>query len=77
MTRWVHQKRIVCLACCFGSVLLLSGCSWMYTELEQEDMRRAEIRARGIMLENMKREEDARLGRPVDPPPGWVEPGME
>ena len=49
----------------------------MYIELEQEDMRRAEIRARGIMLENMKREEDARLGRPVDPPPGWVEPEME
>jgi len=49
----------------------------MYTELEQEDMRRAEIRARGIMLENMKREEDAPLGRPVDPPPGWVEPEME
>ena len=77
MTRWVHQKRIVCLGCCFGSVLLLSGCSWMYTELEQEDMRRAEIRARGIMLENMKREEDARLGRLVDPPPEWVEPEME
>jgi len=77
MTRWVHQKRIVCLACCFGSVLLLSGCSWMYTELEQDDLRRAEIRARGIMLENMKREEDAPLGRPVDPLPGWVEPEME
>ena len=77
MTRWVHKKRIICLACCFGSVLLLSGCSWMYTELEQEDMRRAEIRARGIELENMKREEDARLGRPVNPPPQWVEPEME
>ena len=70
-------KRIVCLACCFGSVLLLSGCSWMYTELEQNDLRHAQIRARGIMLENMKREEDARLGRPVDPQPRWVEPEME
>ena len=88
-------KRIVCLACSFGSVLLLSGChpfkvvaevvtapikiihNAMYTELEQEDMRRAEIRARGIELENVKREEDARLGRPVNPPPWWVEPELE
>ena len=99
MTRWVHQKRIVCLACCFGSVLLLSGCNpfkvvaevvtapikiihkTMYYELEQEEMRHAQIRARGIMLENMQREEDARLGRPVDPPnpvmPGDVEPELE
>ena len=81
MTRWVHKKRILCLACCFGSVLLLSGCSWMYTELELDDMRRAEIRARGIELENMKREETPIGGdpfnQPVDPPLGRVEPGME
>ena len=53
----------------------------MYYELEQEEMRHAQIRARGIMLENMQREEDARLGRPVDPPnpvmPGDVEPELE
>ena len=83
MTRWVHQKRIICLACCFGSVLLLSGCSWMYTELEQEDMRHAEIRARGIMIENMQREEDDPFSfdEPVNPQnpvmPGDVEPELE
>ena len=76
-------KRIVCLACSFGSVLLLNGCSWMYTELEQEDMRHAEIRARGIELENMQREEDDPFSfdEPVNPQnpvmPGDVEPELE
>jgi len=55
----------------------------MYTELEQEDMRHAEIRARGIELENMQREEDDPLSfdEPVNPQnpvmPGDVEPELE
>ena len=92
-------KRIVCLACCFGSVLLLSGChplkvvgevvtapikiihKAMYSELEEEEMRHARIRAMGIMQENMKRKEDARFNMPVNPldpvMPGDVEPELE
>ena len=83
MAYWVHQKRMICLGCCLGCVLLLSGCSWMYTELEEDDIRRAVIRDREIELENMKLEyeEGARLGRPVNPPnpvmPGDVEPELE
>jgi len=55
----------------------------MYTELKRDEMRRAEIRDRGVMIENMQREEDDPFSfdEPVNPQnpvmPGDVEPELE
>ena len=73
----------ICFTFFSVAVFLSSGCSWMYTELKRDEMRRAEIRDRGVMIENMQREEDDPFSfdEPVNPQnpvmPGDVEPELE